>query len=324
MVFIPTLALELRAKVEAGIPEGRVVPEHTENEHWYKDTVDGEVYGSVTTKTSLLSRSYYKQMAADKAVDHLQAYLLNNLFSPEGFAIACEEARKAHERDLNKAGMWGTHGHDLIDIYVSEWIKRGEKPTEPILSFAQPDISNEGKCVGLSAEKFFKDHILFPVASEKKVLSKKHKYAGTLDSLWLIGEEVKERRTVDGCTTCAWEEKTKHRLKCTWCKREIKLEVLLGDWKSSNAIFGHGAMGKYEYSFQCSAYDIALREMTGVRPTKHWIVRLDKHKPYYEVGVISDIKRAGQLFLYMSQISDYARSNKPPITPLVEKTVIRL
>ena len=316
-MFEPNIAKEIRKKIDAVFYDGRVVPAHTENEHFYKDSEDGEVYASVTTKTSLLSRKYYKQMAADKAVEYIQKFLLeNNDPEPEEIGKAFANARYQHEADLNQAGIWGTHGHDLIDAYMQDWIKNSERPQD-INTYADQSISPQGICAGLGALKFFDDYTLFPIASEKKVISKKHRYGGTLDSLWLVGEVWKERIGDSSCSH-TWGNKGEH-VKCMKCGREEKLVLSLLDWKTSNQIFGYGSMGKYDYAMQVAAYAMALKEMAKVTCKSHWIVRFDKKEPKYEIGVIQDIKKAGEAFLAMNVVNDFARSHEAPILPLVVK-----
>jgi hypothetical protein len=231
-------------------------------------------------------------------------------------------AREAHHHDLKRAGTWGTHGHDLVDRYVKEWLKTNVRPTD-IKQFVTPEISNEGICAGLSAMKFFNEFTLFPIASEMKVISKKHEYAGTLDSLWLVGEVYKDRK---GDATCThnWFDKGKDKIACGKCRRQEQLHLLLGDWKTSNQIFGIGSMSKFDYAMQVMAYALALKEMAGVTCKKHWIIRLDKKMPHYEVGVITDPKRATQAFLSINEVSDFARSTTPPIDSLFKKEIITL
>lgn len=319
-MFTPSLALELREKINKVFYEGRVVPKHTETQHFYQDVEDGETYASVTTKTSLLSRSYYKQMAADKAVDHIQNHILKfGEMSPEQITEVFSYAREAHKHDLERAGLWGSHGHDTLDKYMQAWLKTNERPKNISDFFA--DISNEGKCAALSGELFVHDYTVFPVASELRVISKKHKYAGTLDSLWLVGDVAPENQ--NRCVH-TWFEKGKNKIKCHNCGQTETLSLLLGDWKSSNQIFGYGAMGKYEYAMQVAAYDMALTEMVGIKCKKHWIVRLDKQRPYYEIGVITDIKKAGKAFLSMNMIDGFAHSKIAPIEPLNKKNIITL
>lgn len=321
-MFVPTLAQELREKIATVFYDGRVVPKHTDTQHYYEDVQDGEVYASVTTKTSLLSRDYYKQLAADKAVEHIQAHITRfSVMEPEQITEVFTYAREAHVHDLNRAGMWGTHGHDTVDKYVDMWIKTNVQPKDMTEFFG--DVSNEGKCAALSAEKFMHDHTMFPLASELKVISKKHKYAGTLDSLWLVGEVYKGRIGEPRCNHW-WFEKGKDKIKCDSCKREEKLSVLLGDWKTSNYIFGVGTKSKFDYALQVMAYAIALKEMAGIPCKKHWIVRLDKQKPHYEIGVITNPKLAAKTFLAMNDVSNFARSSTPPIEPLFKKQIITL
>lgn len=321
-MFVPALAQELRKKLSDVFYEGRVVPKHTDTQHFYQDVKDGKTYASVTTKTSLLSRDYYKQLAADKAVEHIQQHVMRfSIMEPEQITEVFTYARQAHVHDLNRAGMWGTHGHDTVDKYVDMWIKTDEQPERMSDFFG--DVSNEGKCAALSAEKFMHDFTLFPLASELKVISKKHGYAGTLDSLWLIGDVYKNRIGNANCVH-DWFNKGKDKIACGLCGREETLSVLLGDWKTSNYIFGVGTMSKFDYALQVMAYAIALKEMAGITCKKHWIVRLDKNNPHYEIGVIANPKLAAKVFLAMNEVSNFARSSTPPIEPLNKKQVITL
>lgn len=315
--MIPKTVQQLQDKISTVFYDGRVVPAHTEYEHYYKDSEDGLVYASVTTKTSLLSRKYYKQMAADKAVDLIEgAIVLGTPLDKE----LMDKARQAHVADLEKAGMWGTHGHDLVDTYVNKWISTGKRPIEPIQTFATSSISPQGVCAGLGAMKLFDEYDMFPIVSEKKIISKKHSYAGTLDSLWYIGEPLKDRGGLKECVH-EWYEK-KDKLTCMKCDRKIKLVLYLIDLKTSNSIFGRGEMSKFDYAMQVAAYSGALKEMCGVIPKRHWIVRLDKSQPLYEVGDIPDIKLAYKMFLNINQIASYARSPIDPIVPLKNKNTI--
>lgn len=322
-MFVPSIALELREKINSVFYEGRVIPRHTETQHFYEDVTDNEIYASVTTKCALLSRDYYKQMAADKAVDHIVENIPRfSKMEPEEITEVFSYAREAHKHDLKRAGDFGTHGHDLVDRYVTEWIKTGSRPTD-IKALVTPEISNEGVCAGLSAVKFFDEFTLFPIVSERKVLSKKHKYAGTLDSLFLVGEVYKGRVGEPRCNHW-WFEKSGGKIKCDACKREEQLVLSLLDWKTSNQIFGVGSMSKFDYAMQVAAYSMAIKEMTKLTCKKHWIVRLDKKTPSYEIGVIADIKKAGKAFLAINEVSNYARSPQPPIEPLFKKQVITL
>jgi hypothetical protein len=322
-MFTPSLAINLRNKINTVFYEGRVEPRHTEFQHFYADVEDGQVYSSVTTKTSLLSRAFYKQMAADKAVDHIQSNLANlSKMEPEEIVEVFNYAREAHVHDLKKAGNWGTHGHDLVDKYMNMWIETGEKPVD-IRAFIIDETSNEGICAGLSAVKFIDSYTMFPVVSEKKVLSKRYGYAGTLDSLWLIGEVYKGR---EGKLDCVhnWMEKGIDKIGCAKCNRQERLILTLCDWKTSNQIFGIGPMSKFDYALQVMAYDMAMYEMTRIRSRRQWIIRLDKQKPHFEVGVIADPKAAAKAFIAINEVSLFASRSQPPLEPLIKKNIITL
>ena len=318
-MFEPQLATKIREQIQTVFTDGRIVPRHTEHQHFYEDTVDGELYASVTTKTSLLSREHYKQMAADKAVDHIMEKMV--MFSdmePEQITEVFSYARQAHVHDLKRAGTWGTHGHDVVDRYVSAWIEHKDRPLDIKDFVVSEETSNEGICAALSASKFFDDYTLFPIVSEKKIVSKKHKYAGTLDSLWCVGEVFQESHG-DGSCRHNWFDKSHDKVACGLCGRVEKLSIMLGDWKTSNSV-----LGKHEYLLQISFYANALKEMCGVIPKKYWIVRLDKKSPHYEIVYLPDIKTATEAALAMNQVYDFTVDKEQALRPLRVKQIITL
>lgn len=313
---------ELQNKIATIFFAGRVVPKHTATEHFYLDTVDGKVYPSVTAMTGLLAKNHLKQWAANRAAEVMTDYINGrDTFDRQELLKAVEESRYAHQYNFNRASVWGSHGHDLVDLYVQRWLKTGKKPDLDILSLAEPDISNEGKCAALGAMKFFSDYTLFPIVSESKVISKKYGYAGTLDSLWLIGE-VYKGRVGEGDCRHEWLEKRFDTIHCARCNREEKLSIILVDLKTSNQIFGYGDTAHFDYAAQTSAYASALKEMTGVACKQIWVVRLEKKKPHYEIGMVTDPKGAFELFKNLSKVGVYIKSGAVPLEPLVGKKKI--
>jgi hypothetical protein len=237
--------------------------------------------------------------------------------SPEDIADMFSKARGEHHVVLQQAADHGTFGHDIVDRYVQDWMSKGERAPD-IRAFITPEMSNQGICAGLSAMKFFKDYTVFPVVSEKKVLSKKHKYAGTLDTMFLVGSVYKER---DGKKDCVhnWFGKGKDKIACITCGRQEVLELVLVDLKTSNTI-----MDKYEYSAQTALYHLALKEMCRVVAKKIWILQLDKNQPKYTIGVVPDIKKATDAGLAIVAISDFANDKSQAIHPLNQKTIISI
>ena len=314
-MYTPQIVLETREKVNKVFYDGRVIPRHTDTQHFYEDAEDGSVYASATTKTGMLSRDYYKTMAANKAVEVIESHLMFNAYDEAQMTEVYARAREAHVVDLKQAGTWGTHGHDLVDRYVTRWIETSERPAD-IKEFVTPEISNEGICVGLSAMKFFDEYTLFPIVSEKKVLSKKYRYAGTLDSLFVVGTVYKERVGQKDCKH-DWFDRGHDKIHCLTCGREVSLAVGLLDWKSSNSI-----MHKHEYGIQIGFYAQALKEMCGIKTKINWIVRLDKKTPSYEIGVVDDINKAIKACVAMNTLADYAEGKT--IEPLFVKEVIKI
>jgi hypothetical protein len=322
-MFVPSIAQELRAKITSVFYDGRVLPKHTETQHFYQDVEDGKTYASVTTKTSILGNELYRQMAVNIAVEHIQSHATKlTSMEPEQITEVFTYAREAWRHNLNRAGNFGTHGHEMCDRYVKEWMKTGEMPTS-MKQFITPEISNEGVCAGLSAELFYKTKTLFPIASEMRVLSKKYAYAGTLDALFLVGDVYKERV---GDITCQhnWFEKGKDKISCITCGRQETLTLTMIDNKTSNSIYGRGDKGKHGYPMQLLAYGMAFKELTGIKIKRYWILQLDKYQPKYEVGVVVNHKLAFKCFLAANALSEYIHSREDPIVPLNKKQVITL
>lgn len=322
-MFTPTLALELREKISKVFYEGRVVPKHTDTQHFYQDVEDGEVYASVTTKTSVLGNDLYKQMAVNIAVEHIQTEMLKfPSMTPEQISEVFVYAREAHKHRLAEAGNHGTHGHTMCDRYVSKWIETGVRPNN-MKDFITPEITNEGVCAGLSAEMFFKSRTMFPIASELRVLSKKFKFAGTLDALFLIGDVYKDRIGDESCDH-NWFEKGKTKVSCIKCGRQESLTFTMVDHKTSNSIYGRGNKGKHSYPMQLLAYGMAFKEMTKINIKRYWILKLHKYQPEYDVGVIVNHKKAFECFLAANTLNDYIHSTEDPIVPLNPKNIITL
>lgn len=313
-----TLQKELQAKIESVFYEGRVIPAHTQYEHFYKDKEDGEVYPSVTTVLGVIAKPYLKQWAVNRGVEYVRDWAITMpVINRVDLYDILERSKTAHKMRLEEAALWGTDGHNVVDKYVDQWIHRGKQPTESILSLAERDISNEGKCAALGAEKFFNKHTLFPIVSEKKILSKKHKIGGTLDSLWLIGE-VHKNRSGDRDCVHEWLEQKNGDIVCCKCERHEKLSLILIDLKTSNQITS------IEYALQVCAYSSILSEMCDIKAKIHWILQLNKNKPDYTVGIVEDVTKHAKAFLHTFALFQHMRSEPEPVKMLKQKTVVKL
>lgn len=320
-------AHELRALIDAHWPAGLIVPVHTNDEHWYRNTATGETFASVTTKNAIVKRDY-KQWSVDRGLDRIRTVLDNarQQQSPgipvDQLEAAIEAARTAHISDLNAAGAIGTGGHGIIERYMEEWIKSEIRPPA-ISAFYLDGQLPEEIAVARSAERFFNETGAVPVASELKIWHESKRYSGTLDSLLLIPLVFKERegRGTDCQHIYAENEGSNKFIDwCFRCGREVWWALVLGDWKSSNSL-----SRKDDYAWQVTGYDKALSKI-GVKTDQQWIVRLSKEKAEYEVRVIgANYKQAWKEFCAVSDVFDLIRSRSGELLiPQAEKLIIKI
>ena len=313
------LQVELREKIGSVFFKGRVVPVHTKYEHFYKDTTDQAIYPSVTTMLSAINKPHLKQWAVNRGVEYVMDWMKNMpAINKLDMYEVLERSKTAHKTVLDTAALWGNDGHNVVDMYVQDWIKLGYRPPYDILELADADISLEGKCAALGACKFFDEYTLFPILSEEKILSKKHQLGGTLDSLWLIGEVYKGREGRKNCNH-QWNQKVKRaNITCSKCGRQESLTLILIDLKTSNQITS------VEYAYQVSAYSKILTEMCGIKPKLHWILQLNKTRPAYNIGVVENVNDYAKAFLHATALWKHMRDNQEPVKMLKTKKVIVL
>lgn len=94
--------------------------------------------------------------------------------------------------------------------------------------------------------------------------------------------------------------------------------LTLIDWKSSNSINKDG------YALQTVAYWQAFKELTGIRPKRIWIVRLDKGSAKYEIVNVQDISKAFRIFINLSKVYNWLNNGTTKLYPLNQKNIIKL
>jgi len=302
---------EIQRVISEKIPVNRVVAEHTEYEHWYRDTKVDELYSSVTARTGILDSPHLKAWAANMATEYIDKnfHKLTKDTKDEIF----NAAKQAHKDIFEDAGGIGSEIHDTVERYLLKWMK-DEKQPKDIRDFII------GKDVRLwagarSAELFMNDFEAVPVASELLVASNKYKFAGTLDALCMIPTVVGP----EGDTECKHDywSSARHST-CVQCGRKVKFELILVDWKSSNSIF------KDDYAMQVSAYWKAFVEMTGIRIKRAIIVRLDKNQAKYEVVEVENLPQSFKAFMNCSKVYDWLNDGKTKLMPFNKKERIKL
>ncbi len=322
--MVQTVA-RIRQIIADKIPTGLVVPEHTEDAHYYRYKPLEEVYGSVTRKTGILDAPRLKKWAARLAIEHIDKNW--DRITPQNKEEIFEAAVMAHVDYFHDAGEVGTGGHNVVDAYLKSWMG-GTKPPDirDLIS-----VRNDSRVYAItrSAELFCKDFEAYPVASELRIAHPKYKYGGTLDSLMMVRRYVQPAQWSCRFPEHIWgyEVGNPNVAVCPGCATIKEWVFCLVDWKSSNTI------DKVEYAMQTSAYWEALNYLTrrnpklaasGLRPKEILIVKLSKEYAKYEVMRVVDRKETFKMFLHCSKIDEWLHDEKLKLEPLVEKRIITL
>lgn len=156
-----------------------------------------------------------------------------------------ESAKKADKEFLEAAGETGHIAHDWIETYIKSVIAKDERRTLEILA-KLPEDERAANCCVASIEWMDKHNVRWQ-ATEQRVYSREHRFAGTLDGLAII----------DSCDDPL----------C--CPHPFKDRLSITDWKTSNYLY-------VEYLLQTAAYWKAIVEEKGLAIQDRWIIRLGK------------------------------------------------
>jgi hypothetical protein len=312
---------DIQKKLEEGIAQHPIRSEHTETEHWYRYIPTNELFGSATTKNSAAGISpHLKYWSAKVAVDYIYEKVIKVGATPtplEWESIA-RQAVQQHNDMFEDAGDIGTVGHGVVEDYLNEWIKTETRSASitPFITQTDPRVH----AIARSFEKFCNEIPFIPIVSEMKVAHPKHKYAGTLDLLGMVGIEKKKGNNPHCTHEIYMNRSTQNecKIECEKCGRKVDYEFCLIDLKTSNSIY------KEEYAKQVSAYAEALKFMTGLKPKKLFILRLDKKQAKYELAIIPHPSKAFKVFLAGAKQDDWKRESYEKVTPFFGKQTITL
>jgi hypothetical protein len=151
-----------------------------------------------------------------------------------------KKAKSAHRDKLEDAGAVGHTAHAWIEKYI-QWAM----DETHVLDLMPFDERAKNAC--LAALDWMEKHNVRWIGTERKIYSRKHKYAGTMDGLCLA----------DSCDNP------------NCCRHVFKDRLTLGDWKTSNYLY-------VEFILQTAAYKQAYEEETGQHVEDVWIIRLGK------------------------------------------------
>lgn len=314
----------LRAVLDDAWPRGTIVADHTEDEHWYRNTETGRRAASVTTKQGFVSKPWLKPWYIRKTVDYIDA---NRARCEAGeWEAVLAEAKKAAGKSVEQAGIWGTTAHNAIDRYCEQWIVSGRAPESslPFLYAIAEENATEAAGEEIAAcrsfDKCIAEREVIPLASEIKVwyeVCPKHNkkecpesckedkdcFAGTVDSvlLWLQIRKGREGQTTTLDGSIHAHDYTEQETGVWWCVcgREVEPKLILGDWKTSNSI-----NNKDDYAQQTTAYARAIERKTGLKFDDIYVFRFHKEYADYEIRRVDDPEQAWQEFLCISRAFD--------------------
>lgn len=208
-----------------------------ENHAYHLMLPDGttEIQDGVTTISNILDHSLYLMPWACK----MQYLKMLRTMPREGdntaqiswseFDRIAQESKSAHREKFEDAADVGHMAH----TWIEESIKHAIKHTDGIVEKMHPAAPDDERAIncGMAAFKWMQAHNVRWISTERKVYSKKYKYAGTLDGL----------ATVDSCDDPV-------------CCHKFFLDKLsIIDWKSSNYL-------SISYNYQTAAYLQAIAE----------------------------------------------------------------
>ena len=160
-------------------------------------------------------------------------------------------AKAAHKEKLEEAGAIGHIAHNWIESYIKAVLSKNVQQVEEVLANMPADERARNACI--AALDWANKHNIRFLSTERKVYSRKYKYAGTMDGLCVA----------DSCSD----------INC--CKHKFKNHLTILDWKTSNYLYA-------EFRLQVAAYKRAFEEETGERVKDRWIIRLGKDDGVFE------------------------------------------
>jgi hypothetical protein len=193
---------------------------------------DGQPLPSVTTIINRLSKPLLIQWAADMAVEHVRKCFEADAseFVVKPIQEVLEEARLAHQNIKEEAGDIGRLVHARARAMLDpKWVPNREVDSE---------IAKHPQAVkALRALQEWKSaHKIEPIGIERRVMSAKQLYAGTVDFVGRIEGKlgVLDFKTGNGVYDEAWWQT------CGYVDALVEEQVLLGD-----SILSCGPVGGY-------------------------------------------------------------------------------
>lgn len=271
---------------------GQVTLRYDPKDHVYLlATPDGlEVQDGVTHIAHIIDKSHIllpwgSKMMANKLLATAKDFATGYNITPEGikdyysfhepdFTKWIMQAKSAHKDKLEDAGAVGTEAHNWIETYIGTVLTKDAAATERQLANFPAEPRAQNAVVAML--EWSNAHNIRFISTERKVYSRRHKYAGTMDGLALS----------DSCSNP------------NCCKEHFKDRITLIDWKTSNHLY-------IEFVLQTAAYVQAYEEEMEEAVDDIWIVKLGKEDAEFEAWHIdSNLATLGWLaFLRALELS---------------------
>lgn len=255
--------------------DGTVQLEFDEDTHsYYLIREDGkrEIQDGVTTVCGIIDKSNFLipwacNVMEQKLLKRMPREGDNTASIPfKDFTKLLKDAKKRHQEIFEGARDVGLEAHAWIENSIKWAI---EHTDGRVLDMHEKTPTDERSMnCGLAAFQWMTSHNVQWLKTERKVYSKKYKYAGTMDGLAKISS--------CGNPTC--------------CDRMYADELSLIDWKSSNAL-------RTEYLYQTAAYLQAETEEFGCDIKSRWILRLGKKDGKFQAWYTTDFETDFKAFL---------------------------
>lgn len=295
-------AKELRTIIKKYIPDGSVVPRHTERQHFYEVLPLRETYPSVTAKLQVLKDESLINYKMNRAVDYVAMNWKR--FTDDNVDAHLESAKNVSSDILKDAGDIGTDIHLYRENYFNDWIKDGKMPTKPPTEYVDASKHDIRAISAMRAlYKFVVETNYEPVVSEQFVYDGEYKVAGTLDDLGIMDFVVRV-----GDINCEHSfinvQGGKTSIKrCMKCDRKTSREFVLLDIKTSNQFKDH-------YFFQVAMYHMMFRRLTGLNPKKCLILKLSKENGTYQIEDMRNVNKMVRAAKYMLCLDEQMKKIK--------------
>jgi len=160
---------------EYSLYNGEVVLKFNPDTHTY--TVDEQIVYGVTSVCGVLNKPALMYWAVNMALEYIDQNLKPGMVVDEvNKPLILREAKSAHKKVSSDAASIGTVAHDWLESYIKAVLSKGiiPLPSSPINPEVRRGVNEVMEWIKNNDVKF--------ISSERKVYSKKHQFAGTLDA----------------------------------------------------------------------------------------------------------------------------------------------